>query len=166
MHCRDIRKKLSAWSDAETNQRLSGQIQEHLSICPECSRVLQEIANLRTLFQQSPVPPLPEAFAGEVMQQVRSLAANRSETFQPLLWWRDFAFPLKAASAVAFGLVLSLGIYMGESLTRGNSQTTLVSSASAADAVVSSMVQPFAETGVETIADAYLALTVTDKGGR
>lgn len=166
MQCRSIRKKLSAWSDGETSRRHYDQIQKHLEICPECSRVLLEITNLRTHFQQSLVPPVPEEFAGAVMQKVRTVAANRYAAFQPLSWWRDFTFPLKAASAVAFGLVLSLGIYMGESLTRENPQTSLAYTASAADEVVSTMVQPFAETGAETIADAYLALTTTDKGGR
>lgn len=166
MHCRKVRKKLSAWSDNETNRQLSGKIPDHLAQCPKCSRALQEMLNLRTLFRESTVPPLPEGFADSVMKQVRSLAANRPEAFQPLWWWRDFTFPLKAASTVAFGLVLSLGVYMGGSLTRKNPQTARASSGAASDAVISSMMQPFGETGAETIADAYLAITIADEWGR
>lgn len=163
MHCRDIRKKLSAWSDGETNQQLSDQIRKHLTTCLECNRVLQEIQSLQMFFQQSPIPPLPQEFTGAVMKKVRLLAANRSEVFRPLLWWRNLTFSLKASSTIAFGLVLNLGIYMGGNLTRGKPPEAQVSYTTTTDAVVASMVQPFEDAGSETIAHAFLTITMADE---
>jgi len=166
MHCKDIQKNIAAWLDGESGVRLAGEIENHLAGCPECSRIVQESSSVRNLLQAVAPSPLPEGFADSVMRKVRLKAAAVHTAFQPVLWWRELTLPLRAAAAISFCLTLGLGIFMGESLTRSNRQSQSAASATSTDAVVTSMMQPFGETGAETIADAYLALTITDDGGR
>jgi anti-sigma factor RsiW len=166
MHCKDIQKNIAAWLDGESGVRLAGEIENHLAGCPECSRIVQESSSVRNLLRAVAPSPLPEGFADSVMRKVRLHAIKAPAKVSVVAWWRELTFPLQAAAAVSFLLIIYAGVFMGANLSHEDRQQSSGVSATSADAVVTSMMQPFGETGAETIADAYLALTITDDGGR
>lgn len=113
---------LGAYLDGEINETLRGQIEAHLATCPDCRRELEELRQLSTLLQASPVPLSPQSdadFANAVMARVtrpvpslwqRGLAAGWRHT--PLFLFAGWAF-FQALQWVSTALLIGLRLIPG-----------------------------------------------------
>ncbi|MEW5767897.1 MAG: zf-HC2 domain-containing protein [bacterium] len=74
MPCRKRKKELSFYLDGEIGRRESRKIEQHLSVCPGCSRRLKILERdreyLRNLFESIEAPGLPPEFEKDFYQRL------------------------------------------------------------------------------------------------
>jgi len=127
MNCASIVPLLDAWLDRELSCEVWSQIDQHLSICPQCQAALEE---LRRLDQQlrTELPPHPE--------EVKRLIDSTLAALQPVSLpyrprpWRTVALVLASAAA---GFLLAVVLLPGLNNRTETSKAVPVSSQSVTD---------------------------------
>jgi anti-sigma factor RsiW len=82
MTCKHARKKLSAFLDGELLSEEASRIEQHLAICPACSREARALTATYQLLERCPQPLRTESGAGlPSADDRRPTAAGRSHPF-------------------------------------------------------------------------------------
>lgn len=117
MSCRNIRRRLSAFSDRELPERLLGSIAQHLASCDDCRQALARIRSLDDAFHSERAIPPPEGLTRQILiaAQDRSPARRRRQWW---VWdrteWRDLAsVPARAFTVIGLAAGLIAGSVMG-----------------------------------------------------
>lgn len=104
MSCDKYLELLSARLDGALTQDEERELEEHLSVCPDCRAAGAQLAALRGAFHELEDIPAPEGFARSVMERIR---AEKPQKVIPL-----FRRPqLRALAGLAACAVLAVGLY-------------------------------------------------------
>jgi anti-sigma factor RsiW len=111
MNCREIRELKHAWFDGELDLAHSLQIEEHLKSCPDCSRALDGLQQLRTAIKSSDLYHRAPASLERGIRSAIAPAPVREPQASPRFswaWLRPAAFAgLAAVGALAALLVFN-----------------------------------------------------------
>lgn len=145
---------LDAFVDGQLTAEEMTEVQAHLAECPDCRAYVDDVLAIRASFPTEEEPPLPEGFAGRVMQAVAKAPQPRPKK-QP--WGR------LAAAAACLALVILVQHGVGTSSHSGSTDTA----AYAADCETEESTAPrSAETPSAAAADSCRPMdTPADSGG-
>lgn len=106
--CYFVRRRLGPWLDGALDERAAGRVSAHADECARCRSEAAELGRFRTLLRgtlQSADPDWTGFWQGVVrgIEDARATRPARGVS----AWWR----PRWALSALALGLVLSLGVW-------------------------------------------------------
>lgn len=105
MRCEEALELLSARLDGELTAQEEQELEDHLSACPACRGLAEELSALHLSFEDLEDTPAPEDFAGRVMERVREL--ERKKKVLPL-----FRRPqVRALAGLAACAVVCAGLY-------------------------------------------------------
>ena len=105
---------LDAFVDGQLTAEEMTEVQAHLAECPDCRAYVDDVLAIRASFPTEEEPPLPEGFAGRVMQAVAKAPQPRPKK-QP--WGR------LAAAAACLALVILVQHGVGTSSHSGSTDT-------------------------------------------
>ena len=163
MRCREVRKSLDRFLRQELTPSVREEIESHLSDCESCQAELVRLQRLEELLTAAPSPPIPEGLAERMLERARRDVASgiadvsiRHQLRERL--GRRVRFVAGTAAALAGGLLLGVSL--------GNQTWDSVPSAAIeeGDPVAGSGLGLLVEPGGDSLAGAYLALTVGGAG--
>ena len=163
MRCSEVQHKME-WLDAqELASSVCERIEAHLKSCAECREALAKLRRFEDLLTASPAPSVPEGFAARVVsraKQQQTIVTRSEPARRRSLWsaWRRFEISAGAAAALAAGLLL--GIFLGHETWRGVAQHVQTPEIQSADLLSASGFNLLAEPRGDSLADAYLQLTL------
>lgn len=112
--CKELEMKLYAYADDGLNEEDKALVEEHISVCPECKKSLDEIYELAELVNSLPEIELSEEYKQELFDKAwtRIEAKEKAKLRRKKLIARTTASTLAVAAcaAMAFG-VYSGGVY-------------------------------------------------------
>jgi anti-sigma factor RsiW len=124
MDCSRYRKLLSAYLDNELLEDELAEVNEHLKVCPGCTRELERLRLVQTLYKlelENKVAPQPSF---DFSQRVVDLALEEEvsegvRSWNIRSWWKRIISKLKspslrpvaAATLIAILLIISVGIF-------------------------------------------------------
>jgi len=76
MECSRFQSILQDYLEGSLEEAELGRLEEHLGLCPSCSRELSSYRELFSLLEELPTAPAPETFAERVMERVGAVAAS------------------------------------------------------------------------------------------
>lgn len=106
MTCTLVRRRLSEWIDGDLDPSLARRVEDHLFVCPDCSRRARELRVVGRLVAQLPRLELPEAVASQVADRIDMETAGRRPALVSLFRGFSAARPLMLPSLVPAVLVL------------------------------------------------------------
>jgi hypothetical protein len=110
MTCPFVRRRLSEWIDGELESRLARQLESHLSSCPECAQLAEELQGVGRLLAALPRSQPAESVASLVLERI----GMETETRRPglMLLFRSFsaARPFILPSLVPAALVVAAAL--------------------------------------------------------
>jgi anti-sigma factor RsiW len=148
MLCRKIQELLKTdYLDGEVSQKQEQDIKKHLTRCPQCRRLEEELQSQRALFQKAERQKVPErvwhnirdAIIREGLNQEKSLSAGVFTRLKNYLFVPKPAFVLATTLAVAIFFAFLAGVFIQkkQSLSKENMPETdiaVYSLSSASDA--------------------------------
>lgn len=105
MRCEEALERLSARLDGELTAQEERELEDHLSVCPACRELAEELSALHLSFEDLEDVPAPEDLAGRVMERVRAL--EREKKVVPLLRRPQ----VRAVAGLAACAVVCIGLY-------------------------------------------------------
>jgi hypothetical protein len=118
MNCEECQDLISLFLDNELDQRVSADVQAHLTLCPPCAKLCEDFAViLETCSETSPadiVPPNSQALWCRINNIIENEVKNapRAETEEPRKTWFSrgwrFTFSQVGAAVVGIALISSL----------------------------------------------------------
>ncbi len=103
--CKYVRENLSAYYDNELSMDIRQIIEQHLSVCHDCSAELDEISQIAALCADLPECDLPEGFSNELHEKL--VAAADVKTVRKISFKKhNVFFRSKAFFSVAAGILL------------------------------------------------------------
>lgn len=108
MDCSDARQFLSAFCDDELAADQRGALADHLAVCSECARVLQEFRSLSAIAKELTHPEPPHQLWEKIQAQQDS-SDGRCESSEPARspWWGGRFLPWGVAIAAV--LLVAIG---------------------------------------------------------
>lgn len=136
MLCEYVKLKLDRYIQGDLPDPVSKKIARHVSSCQGCADALSRIRKLEGLFEDTPLPPVPEGFAERLMQRAHHRHLKKlSEPTVIRIWeWFGRADLRKAAVAAGIIIGLSVGLLMGLQTSRQSYKTQVVASSALVDA--------------------------------
>jgi len=116
MRCQNIKQKLDRYIQGDLPEPISRRIERHLHKCRNCADTLSRINKLEGLFEDTPLPPVPEGFSERLMQRAhqRQYLQQTSEPAVIRLWeWFDRTGLNKSTAAAVLIVGLAIGMLMG-----------------------------------------------------
>ena len=158
MRCRDVQQNLDLLIRQELMPPVRERIEVHLRGCPRCREELARLRRLADLLAAAPVPPVPEGFAGRVIERARHEALPDAAAVVVgrrvgRRLGRRVRIAASTAAALAGGLLL--GGFLGNQTWEGAPPAGVAQ----ADPLAESGLGQLAEPGGDSLARAYLALT-------
>ena len=118
--CAETRIRLMKYAGRPLTGAEAEQVQDHLSRCPDCSRLQEENSQIvEARRQDSPPDPGPDFWnrmTSGIMAEVRHLE-NRPQPWYRRPWVNPWGWPVYAWSPALFLLVLTAGLYYYGSFT-------------------------------------------------
>ena len=118
--CPQIEEELDAYLDMELDDQRAEAIEQHLALCGDCSRRLEELSALVSKLQALPEPPLPRDFGDLVearikaTEQAQEIAPAEVAAPTPTGTARVLRFPRPLlAAAAALALVVIGATFLG-----------------------------------------------------
>jgi anti-sigma factor RsiW len=106
MNCEETKRFLDAYLDRELDLRRYTELEQHLSLCPSCHAVAQELEEFRALFMAgAQTLKAPPGLRANVLAAVRREQAKQSTAF----WRQPWVY---AAAVVILSLFLALNILL------------------------------------------------------
>lgn len=112
MTCARVRTRLSEWLDGELPAATTRTVEEHLSLCPACSRVALELRSVSGMLCALPRLETPEPVAARVLERLELESGARRPALAVLFRGFVAARPLMLPSLVPAALVL-VGVLAG-----------------------------------------------------
>ena len=164
MRCRDVQRKLDLFATGELAHSMRERIEDHLESCAECREALAKLQRFEDLLTAPPAPPVPDGFAARVVAQAKEQRAivNRTGRMprRPLgSVWKRLEVSAGIAAALATGLLV--GLFMGHETWQVAAHHAQAPAAQAVDPLAASGFEYLVEPGGDSLAQAYLGLTVT-----
>jgi len=118
MRCEEVRNRLGAFIDGESDIVEGRKVQRHLERCSGCREELAALREIGDFLAGECVPAAPRGFRSKVLvaaeQALESQGKPEREPFLDLpTWWRSARPALRVAAAAALALGLGLGILLG-----------------------------------------------------
>jgi anti-sigma factor RsiW len=118
MRCEEVRNRLGAFIDGESDIVEGGRIQQHLEQCSGCREELAALREVGSLLAEERIPAMPGGFRSKVLvaaeQALEGRGKQESGPFLDLpTWWRQARPALRVAAAAALALGVGLGILLG-----------------------------------------------------
>jgi len=129
MLCKYVKQKLDRYIQGDLPDPVSKKIERHVSSCQECADALSRIRKLEGIFEDSPLPPVPEGFSERLMKRVCQRRRLQESPEPPVIRiWEWFGQPNLQKAAVAAGITvgLSIGLLMGLQTSRQSYQRQTV----------------------------------------
>jgi anti-sigma factor RsiW len=106
MNCEETKRFLDAYLDRELDLRRYTEVEQHLSVCPSCQSIAQELEEFRSLLRAgAQTLKAPPQLRANVLAAVRREQAKRSTAF----WRQPWVY---AAAVVILSLFLALRILL------------------------------------------------------
>jgi anti-sigma factor RsiW len=120
MRCRQVRKKLTAFLDAEISGTLQEHVGSHLQVCPRCGAAWARLQLLHRTLHANSAPSVPDDFVRRVLAQMSLLpvlSEPRVGGGRLSLRWQTFVSVVRYAAAAALLVIgvtggLVLGVQM------------------------------------------------------
>ena len=107
MKCKDIQKKLLDYSEGNTDQKTSLQIETHLRSCATCAQELQTFEETVRLLQSVPIKEPPEEFWNDFTRGVMQNVRRVERVTAPSFFVRFPRFNMAVVAVAAILLVMS-----------------------------------------------------------
>lgn len=102
--CGEYEELISAFLDGELSEAERAETAEHLASCPACQRYFDDLVAIHDALDQGEVP-VPEGFAGAVMDRVRTTPqVKREKKVIPFPGWKRWAAAAACCALAALGL--------------------------------------------------------------
>ncbi len=108
LSCKEVKDLLSAYYDGELGVAASKQIEEHLDVCADCRRELEDIERLSGEIKSLEFPAGDEAFAASLSAALAS-QVQKSKKNPGSIWYK-----MRPYAAVAACFVIAAGIYTAQ----------------------------------------------------
>jgi anti-sigma factor RsiW len=122
MHCRKVRRNLSAFLDSVLPAVIREQITEHVKDCPKCRKALNQLQELKPILISLSVPPVPEDMTGQVLAGAKERLAQRQPDRKPVWplfrWWTMETWATRLASVAVLVIGLVAGSFLGRRTSR------------------------------------------------
>jgi hypothetical protein len=116
MSCAQYRSKLLPWLKRELPEASVLQVEQHVSVCPDCARAADsERAVLEALRDQQRIPAASSDFQARVLSAATGRKAGGIGAGHARAWSTP-AFGGAVAAALVLGIALGFGLQPGESL--------------------------------------------------
>ncbi|MBC8874700.1 MAG: zf-HC2 domain-containing protein [Planctomycetes bacterium] len=164
MRCSEIQQKLDLFATQELALSVRERIEGHLVSCEDCRKALAKLRRFKDLLMASPAPPVPDGFAARVVAQAKERQAVVTRQgrmpHRPLgSVWKRLEVSAGIAAALATGLLV--GLFMGHETWQVAAHHAQAPAAQAVDPLAASGFEYLVEPGGDSLAQAYLGLTVT-----
>jgi len=116
MRCRYVKQKLDRYIQGDLPGSISDKIQLHLHKCNNCAHTLSRINKLDGIFENTPLPPVPEDFSERLMQRARQMQCLQQVPGPVVvrLWeWFGRTSLKKSVAAAVLVVGLAIGTLMG-----------------------------------------------------
>lgn len=111
--CYSARKNICAYIDNELDRKEKLSFEEHIAVCAECKRELDEMSRVIRLCAGLPQHELPEGFQAELHEKLIAVAVRRKENSADVRHRKSFLLTRTFASVAAGLLLIFLaGSYM------------------------------------------------------
>jgi anti-sigma factor RsiW len=168
MQCQYVKRKLDRYIQGDLPEPISKKVQRHLHKCRNCTDALSRIKTLAGLFEDTPLPPVPEGFSERLMQRAhqRQYLQQTSESAVIRFWeWFDQTGLKKSTAAAVLVVGLAIGVLMGRDTWQspaiqfvGKSQMAQV------EPTAIYKLDYLTDTPKGSLADTYLTLVSTTNG--
>ena len=145
MNCSWVNKHISSYLDKELDDSSRGRLEAHLADCPTCSRKLEELRTVQSLFLESPQYKVSAGFNINVMAKIQEQ--------KPEPWFLQ-PFLVRFAEVVTILLVISIGLASGGMLT-----SRLVSKQAGTTVMAGLSLESLEPLPTDSLAHAYLSVT-------
>lgn len=113
MTCRDIQNNLPAYLEDLLPPEEKTLIREHLAVCPQCGKALEDLKRMDTLLQNLEEVSPPPWLKQRIMARVREEAQPERGFFRKMFTSLRFRVPLQAVALLVI-TVLAFYLYRGE----------------------------------------------------
>jgi len=116
MRCQYVKQKLDRYIQGDLPGPISKKVERHLHKCRNCTAALSRIKKLEGLFEDTPLPPVPEGFSERLMRRARRRQYLQQATGPAVikLWeWFSRTGLKKSAAAAVLIVGLAIGMLMG-----------------------------------------------------
>ena len=111
MNCAEVCHSLGAFVLGGLEPEESAEVEQHLSLCPNCQNELRELEKITQALEAAPPPVDPPAhLKDEILSQLRGDKASSSAVEKELPPSRNLRLALPAAATII--IVLALGIFL------------------------------------------------------
>ena len=113
MSCPSFQEMLSAYLDGELSPEEARSLEEHLAVCEDCRRELEELKSLVAALGSLPPPEMPLGLHAAIMGRVRSEASTGFGRFRRVLprWTLRQWVPAAAALALIVLVSATFGVW-------------------------------------------------------
>lgn len=151
MQCRNVRKQLSAFIDAELAQSVRREIQEHLKSCDACRHTFDELSKTWEIINRVLEPKKAPYLYTRIRTRLDAGARVR-----PARRWQRLAIPLASLAVVV------LGVFMGSAMRLDGKEVTTLTAEEYFSSLNLDMFQDFPKASLSAV---YFADT-SQGGGR
>ena len=121
MDCENVKKSLVPFLENELSEEQRGEVESHVGICPDCSRLLEEFSQLwQTLAHREKIQPSPHFWI-----RLKQRVVEYEEGKKPVWGWLEglagWARPAVAVAALV--ICVFLGYSLGNFPQSANGQT-------------------------------------------
>jgi anti-sigma factor RsiW len=98
-------KEISAYVDGQLGDSKSRLVEQHLSVCPECSTSHEEMRRLTKLFQGAEMPAPSSYLWSKIVNQANTQPSRKSWRFINTFWVRRPIWAAAAAILIFMGIL-------------------------------------------------------------
>jgi hypothetical protein len=110
MVCKDIEQKLPAYLENALSSQEKGLVEEHLSLCPQCKKAMEDLEKTEKLIREMDEVEPPPWFTQKIMSRVREEAQQKESIFRKLFYPFHIKIPIQTLAMVLIA-VLAFQIY-------------------------------------------------------
>ena len=110
MLCKDIEQKLPAYLEDDLSLQEKGLVEEHLALCPQCKKALEDVEKTEKLIREMEEVEPPPWFTQKIMSRVKEEAQLKESIFRKFFYPLHIKIPIQALATVLIA-VLAFQIY-------------------------------------------------------
>ena len=118
MRCKKFKNFVERYSDKALPAQAQTVCEKHLKTCSKCSSAYADFFTIKSLFVESPLPPVPGNLTADIMRSIRNSTAGVEKRNEKIFtqWWHEAAIPVRLVFSVVTLIFIAAGVFMGKDL--------------------------------------------------